>query len=508
MLKHSNLKFNQAKDRFLYTVSLCLNDNRLSAEDEIFLSQLHKHGELGSKLFDLMNYYLYVSDNVNKSNIELLYGEVYDYCQNNDEYVTAVIMDNIFFHNYDLKSAEVCSMIIGFVTMLDCFYGDGVVDYIDHDNKKVVHTELYPGSYMTGVDLMAYCIMRAYYDAQVKLGSPNGINITDLIESKSKYKLTEIVLGSNCVTSIQNVKAKSEIIKHASNTRSNVCVINCSGHYRVTPQLFKMYQFTTCIWDREDFTGTSQEALTARLLIDFCKSDLLRNRSVLLREKGVIVKRRDGQPLFDNVMHVCMREDHYIEKDVHNIIIDMFLSKDNQVRELVLDIKNTHSSKLNLLFGIDIPCVALLQVILGVNTIDKFAFEELKKDFNSEEDYEEFVRLAEDSLQKLNDTFNMDDLIFEEPTSWNSYNKSNKTHKSNNGEVLFTVIETIGNYTRNLPVGQMPSENAIKLAKNHCMDLPEGKTFVSEFTRKRDIKYKKYESGLDKLLSASNAIDI
>ena len=354
---------------------------------------------------------------------------------------------------------------------------------------------------------MAYCIMRAYYDAQVKLGTPNGINITDLIESKSNYKLTEIVLGFNCVTGIRNVKDKSEIIKHASNTRSNICVINCSGHYRVTPQLFKMYQFTACIWDREDFTGTSQEALTARLLIDFCKSDLLRNRSVLLREKGVIVKRRDGQPLFDNVMYVCMREDHYIEKDVHNIIIDMVLNKDNQVRELVLDIKNTHSSKLNLLFGIDIPCVALLQVILGVNTIDKYALEELKKNFKSEEEYNEFIVMAEDSIQRLNDTFNMDDLIFEEPTSWNEYNKSNKTHKSTSGEVLFTVIETIGNYTRNLPVGQMPSENAIKLAKNHCMDLPEGKTFVSEFTRKRGVRAKQ-GSGLDSLLKASQASDI
>ena len=507
MLKHSNLKFSQSKDRFLYTVSLCLNTNKLSAEDEIFLSQFHKHSELGSKLFDLMNYYLYVSDHVSKSTIELLYGVVYDYCQNNDEYDTAVIMDDIFFHNYELKSAEVCSAIVRFVTMLDCFYGDGIVDYIDHDNKKVVHTEMYPGSIMTAVDLMAYCIMRAYYDTQVKLGTPNGVNITDLIESKSNYALAGMVLGNSCVNSLQSVKDKEEIIKHASNTRSNVYVINCSGHYRVTPQLFKMYQFTSCIWDREDFTGTSQEAFAARLLIDFCKSDLLRNRSVLLREKGVIVKRRNGQPLFDNVMYVCMREDHYFEKDIHNIIIDMVFSKDNQVRELVLDIKNTHSSKLNLLFGIDIPCVALLHVILGINTIDKYAFEELKRDFKSEDDYEEFVRLAEDSLQKLNDTFNIDDLIFEEPTSWNDYNKSNKTRKSGSGEVLFTVIETIGNYTRNLPVGQMPSENAIKLAKNYCMDLPDGKTFVSEFTRKRDVRAKQ-GSGLDSLLKASQASDI
>jgi len=507
MLKYSNLKFSQSRDRFIYTVSLCLSGSKLSTDDELFLSQLHKHGVLGSKLFDLMNYFLYVSDHVSKSNIELLYGEVYNYCQNNDEYETAVIMDDIFFHNYDLKSAEVCSAIIGFVTMLDCFYGDGIVDYIDHNNKKVIHTELYPGSIMTPIDLMAYCIMRAYYDAQVKLGTPNGVNVTDLIASKSNYTLTSLILGSSCVNSLQSVKDKNEIIKHASNTRSNVCVINCSGHYRVTPQLFKMYQFTPCIWDREDFTGTSQEALTAKLLIDFCKSDLLRNRSVLLREKGVIVKRRNGQPLFDNVMYVCMREDHYFEKDIHNIIIDMVFSKDNQVRELVLDIKNTHSSKLNLLFGIDIPCVALLHVILGINTIDKYAFEELKRDFKSEDDYEEFVRLAEDSLQKLNDTFNIDDLIFEEPTSWNDYNKSNKTRKSGSGEVLFTVIETIGNYTRNLPVGQMPSENAIKLAKNYCMDLPDGKTFVSEFTRKRDVRAKQ-GSGLDSLLKASQASDI
>ena len=79
MLKYSNLKFSQSRDRFIYTVSLCLSGSKLSTDDELFLSQLHKHGVLGSKLFDLMNYFLYVSDHVSKSNIELLYGEVYNH---------------------------------------------------------------------------------------------------------------------------------------------------------------------------------------------------------------------------------------------------------------------------------------------------------------------------------------------------------------------------------------------------------------------------------------------
>ena len=53
----------------------------------------------------------------------------------------------------------------------------------------------------------------------------------------------------------------------------------------------------------------------------------------------------------------------------------------------------------------------------------------------------------------------------------------------------------------------MPSENAIKLAKDHCMNLPDGKTFVSEFTRKRNVRAKQ-GSGLDFLLKASQASDI
>ncbi len=221
--------------------------------------------------------------------------------------------------------------------------------------------------------------------------------------------------------------------------------------------------------------STADVKRTAKFAMKFFgkTADILKKRKFFIRERGVSVWLTKS---LVGVSNICIKEIH--ESDRHLIWIQ-YLMDIGHYREFYLDIENINVVHLQATTWQDY--IVLLWVLYwiglqnemeqNVREQDNDADQLLKKTYN-------FLGcLAEDS-----------NLVYEDPEGWNYECKSRPAKQKGDKQSIGKKQVTVGRYVRRLPNGAKASEEAKAYAKQFCLELEDGYTFVNEFTRMQDIK--------------------
>lgn len=220
--------------------------------------------------------------------------------------------------------------------------------------------------------------------------------------------------------------------------------------------------------------------------------DVLYNRDFITPKEGIIIRHKEQ---LDNLDYVFIKEVHDFNVDSHKIYV-RYVCTDEVEKEFMLDID---SISLNLdSIEIERDVIIFLMVMYTFDLLTKLK-EDLKDKIynwsnktidNTEIKY--VLDLVKNILNHMESDFR-NNLYYEQPYYWNysNNNKGDNSNNSNNNKVFVRKKKKINMFSKKLPEGFHPSEDAIEYAQAYRFNLEKGKTIVRSHERTVNIRLDK-----------------
>lgn len=381
--------------------------------------------------------------------------------------------------------------IIAFIMFIGSFaFSNKSIKYIGDDNKPIYFNNFYLNGVALNSDVNAvaylyYILSKAGLRKQV---SPGGPEMPLIKEYAIKQIDKEIGSNNKLVLEYSNrIKNDAEFTIVLGNIKSRlvsrfICSLynnDYTGARSDNNNNLERYfnMGTTILEDTEHNLLDTSKVISGlyNSLINLDRKDILTLRSFIIPKNGLIYRFTSADRAVE-IRSIEVHEVHDEELDTH--IIRYFIdTRRGDTIEGVLNILNIEGViNLSPKYQLEVFGVILILDKLGLTD------EIFKRNLGSEE----LVEATRVSVNKLIGAYS--DYRIDTPKHWNykgkDWNKGTSSVKGNTVE----VERLIERFTRKLPEGQEPSEEAKRIAEKYRISLEDGKTIVDTHSRKVRVK--------------------
>lgn len=464
----------------LYIEAL-LRESEITEEAVIRSGKMLRIKDLGGEFFDA--FMLLCSGNVN--NTDLLVSKIHAIVSNLEIFKFVRISKKLL-DSFERDNGLLNMRLLMFINLLSIAYNRGNLVGIRSNEKEVYFIDE-----PTTADVYSYLLIHLGEGVSTNKGDTVSIPNKKNSEKLKKHLRTIDKLGLLNILYKSDRKAKLRIL---NNCVSAFPIQNISNmYYELGESEICSDMFTrNLVWERESPSSQSEAfGIGYNLMVNgICSPDIFKNRNRYVRDKGVKIVLKET---IDDITHFVLREYHSGKGD-HYLFLTYYTKWGSQ-RMIPLNMKALNQSFLFVLYELDVTAIMFTLSWLGLDEYAARTEKEIRQlpDIMSSVTDPVQVSLLAEGLTAVFEGYkkftNDDNLIYEEPVSWNyDVKKSTVFRKSEDNSAYIYEKKPIGRFTRTLPAGHKASDEAKALAKMYFIELGDNKTLVDDFVRLQRIK--------------------
>lgn len=441
--------------------------------------QLLKYEKIGNHLYEIVveSFSPNSSSNRIKSILKDLVSQVYIY-----DFV--IEMRNVI-SGMDNCGPDIMSALMKFAGLILKAYNVGRLEGVHSSTQEVLISQIVDPYDLSLIFLLEInnrpkLLSKIDNSSKYKLYDTDKKRFKKYLYNKDVYKLGEQVKELDDERLIE--------LANNSGTSSPYSYIN-NFYNEVDSYFFPDYDVLQCMhWEREETTKPKSTVLLFfnYLIKNLIEPDILRNRDFYIRDKGVRIV--FDKPL-DTVVSIELREVHLDNQFDEHYINFFYTLKTGETRMLTLSMKDIINVESLLLYEMDAQVTMMVLAWLGLLNTLKIKPGDIKRT-QSNVDMKSCVEVSKglnEWIAFIVNGMKSGNYYYETPTQWN-YNNINSVNKGKERVASSQRLIKVGRYTRRLPAGHNPSQEALALAKKYYIELKPGYTIVDEFERLQSYK--------------------